>query len=257
MKYYKWECILGPLFKLFEASLELIVPLIIGRTIDVGIRDRDTGYILVQCLILAALGLVGLLFSVTAQYFAARAAVGSTARLKHDLFAHLGKLSYSNLDKLGSSTMITRMTSDMNQIQNGINLTLRLLLRSPFVVFGAMIMAFIIDTPSALVFACAIPVLSVIVFGIMLVSIPLYKRVQNALDHVLKITRENLNGVRVIRAFCREEKEVSDFTESNQYLFTQQRFVGRISALMNPLTYVIINIAIAVLIYVGAIRLWN
>lgn len=254
MKYYKWECILGPLFKLFEASLELIVPLIIGRTIDVGIRDRDTGYILVQCLVLAALGLVGLLFSVTAQYFAARAAVGSTARLKHDLFAHLGKLSYSNLDKLGSSTMITRMTSDMNQIQNGINLTLRLLLRSPFVVFGAMIMAFTIDTPSALVFACAIPVLSVIVFGIMLVSIPLYKRVQNALDHVLKITRENLNGVRVIRAFCREEKEVSDFTESNQYLFTQQRFVGRISALMNPLTYVIINIAIAVLIYVGAIR---
>ena len=254
MKHYKWECILGPLFKLFEATLELIVPLIIGMIIDVGVKNRDKTYILLQCLLLAALGLIGLLFSVTAQYFAARAAVGSTSRLKHELFAHLGKLSFANLDKIGSSTMITRMTSDMNQIQNGVNLTLRLLLRSPFVVFGAMIMAFTIDFSAALVFVCTIPVLSVIVFGIMLVSIPLYKRVQGALDRVLKTTRENLTGVRVIRAFRQESQEAEEFTRNNQTLHTEQRFVGRISALMNPLTYVVINIAIAILIYVGAIR---
>jgi len=254
MKGYKRECVLGPLFKLLEATLELLVPLVIARIIDVGIPAADTGYIIRMCLLLAAFGLVGLGFSVTAQYFAAGAAVGFVSRIRHALFAHFGKLSYTELDSLGTSTMITRMTSDINQIQNGVNLTLRLLLRSPFVVFGSMIMAFTIDTPSALVFAAVIPVLSVVVFGIMLLSIPLYKKVQAALDRVTGSTRENLNGVRVIRAFCRQETEIREFEEKNGALAASQKFVGRISALMNPLTYVIINIGIAVLIYTGALR---
>lgn len=254
MKGYGRQCVLGPLFKLLEASLELLVPLVIAAIIDRGIAGGDRGYILRMGLLLAALGLVGLIFSVTAQYFAADASVGFVARIKHALFAHLQSLSYAELDKLGTSTMITRMTSDMNQLQNGVNLTLRLLLRSPFVVFGAMIMAFTIDVRAALVFAVAIPVLSVVVFGIMLVSIPLYKKVQSRVDGVLRATRENLNGVRVLRAFCREEAEVREFEEKNDALTDAQKFVGRISALMNPLTYVIINAAICALIYTGALR---
>jgi len=254
MKGYVRECILGPLLKLFEATLELLVPLVIAGMIDTGITGGDTGYIWRMGLLLAGLGLAGLLFSVTAQYFAARAAVGFVARIKHALFAHLQKLSYTELDTLGSSTMITRMTSDTAQLQNGVNLALRLLLRSPFVVFGAMIMAFTIDFKAALIFACAIPVLCVIVFGIMLISIPLYKKVQSALDRVTKATRENLSGVRVLRAFCREEAEIDNFREKNESLTREQKFVGRIAALMNPLTYVVINLAIVWLIHTGAVR---
>ncbi|MGM9652414.1 MAG: ABC transporter ATP-binding protein [Eubacteriales bacterium] len=254
MKGYERQCVLGPLFKLLEATLELLVPLVIAAMIDRGIAGGERGFLWRMGLLLAALGFAGLLFSVTAQYFAADAAVGFAARLKHALFAHLQKLSYSELDKLGTSAMITRMTSDMNQLQNGVNLTLRLLLRSPFVVFGAMIMAFTIDVRSALIFVCAIPVLSAVVFGIMLLSIPLYKKVQSQLDGVLRAARENLNGVRVVRAFCREEAEIRGFEEKNSALTAQQKFVGRISALMNPLTYIIINAAIAALIYTGALR---
>ena len=254
MKGYGRECVLGPLFKLLEATLELFVPLVIARLIDVGIAAGDRGACVRACLLLALLGLVGLAFSVTAQYFAARAAVGFVARLKHALFSHLTRLSYAEADRLGVSTMITRMTSDMNQIQNGVNLTLRLLLRSPFVVFGAMVMAFTIDARAALVFVAAIPLLALVVFGIMLVSIPLYKKVQSSLDRVTKDTRENLNGVRVLRAFCREEEEIRAFRADNEALSASQRFVGRISALMNPLTYVLVNLAVAVLIYTGAVR---
>ena len=217
MKGYGRECILGPLLKLLEAALELLVPLVIAAMIDTGISTADTGYIWRMGLLLAGLGLAGLLFSVTAQYFAARAAVGFVARIKHALFAHLQKLSYTELDTLGSSTMITRMTSDTAQLQNGVNLALRLLLRSPFVVFGAMIMAFTIDVQAALIFACVIPVLCVIVFGIMLISIPLYKKVQSALDRVTKATRENLSGVRVLRAFCREEAEIAGFRQKMKH----------------------------------------
>ncbi|MBQ4043071.1 MAG: ABC transporter ATP-binding protein [Clostridia bacterium] len=254
MKGYGKQCVLGPLFKLLEASLELLIPLVIAQVIDVGIAGGDTGHIWKMGLLMAALGLIGLLFSVTAQYFAASAAVGFVARIKHALFAHLQKLSYSSLDKLGSSTMITRITSDTAQLQNGVNLTLRLLLRSPFVVFGAMIMAFTIDVRSALIFAAVIPALSVVVFGIMLVSIPLYKKVQAALDSVTKATRENLSGVRVLRAFCREEAETAEFREKTEALADAQKFVGRIAALMNPLTYVLINLAIVWLIHTGALR---
>jgi ABC-type multidrug transport system fused ATPase/permease subunit len=254
MKGYIKECILGPLLKLMEATLELFVPLVIAGMIDTGIANGDPAYIWRMGLLLAALGFAGLLFSVTAQYFAARAAVGLVARIKHALFAHLQKLSYTELDKLGSSTMITRMTSDTAQLQNGVNLALRLLLRSPFVVFGAMIMAFTIDVRAALIFAAAIPILCVIVFGIMLISIPLYKKVQSALDLVTKATRENLSGVRVLRAFCREESEITDFRRKNEALTREQKFVGRISALMNPLTYIVINLAIVWLIHTGALR---
>ena len=254
MKGYGKQCVLGPLFKLLEASLELLIPLVIAQLIDVGIQNGNTGYIWKMGLLMAALGLIGLLFSVTAQYFAACAAVGFVTRIKHALFAHLQKLSYASLDRLGSSTMITRITSDTAQLQNGVNLTLRLLLRSPFVVFGAMIMAFTIDVRSALIFAAVIPALSVVVFGIMLISIPLYKKVQTALDRVTKATRENLSGVRVLRAFCREEAEMEDFREKTENLADAQKFVGRIAALMNPLTYVLINLAIVWLIHTGAVR---
>ncbi len=254
MKAYTTESILGPLFKLLEASFELIVPLIIADIVDIGIANGDKGDIVGRFFILVLLGVVGLAFSITAQYFAARAAVGVSADLRHALFSHLQKLSFTELDQLGTSTMITRMTSDINQVQSGVNLTLRLLLRSPFVVFGAMVMAFTVDVKSALIFAAVIPVLSVVVFSIMAASIPLYRKVQQRLDSVTGTTRENLTGVRVIRAFCKEEEEISLFDTRSEALRQTQKFVGRISALMNPLTYVIINAAIILLIYTGALQ---
>ena len=254
MKSYKKEAVLGPLFKLLEALLELLVPLVIAAVIDTGIAGNDRSYVIRMCLLLVGLGVVGLVFSITAQYFAAKASVGFVSRLRHALFAHIQSLSYTELDTLGTSTLITRMTSDMNQVQSGVNLTLRLLLRSPFVVFGAMIMAFTIDVKAALIFAVTIPVLSVVVFGIMLWCIPLYKRVQRKLDGVLSATRENLTGVRVIRAFCKEEEQISRFDSCNQDLTRTQKYVGRISALMNPVTFVLINLAIIWLVYTGALR---
>lgn len=254
LKKYTKETILGPLFKLFEATLELIVPLIIAAIIDRGIAEGDTSYIVKMCLVLALLGLVGLGFSITAQYFAAKASVGFVTGIKMGLFSHMQRLSYSDIDTLGTSTMITRMTTDASRVQTGVNLTLRLLLRSPFVVFGAMIMAFSIDTQSGLTFALTIPALSVIVFGIMIITTPLYKKVQSALDGILNKTRENLSGVRVIRAFGKENDEVRDFREENERLTASQKKAGHISALLNPLTYVIINLGIIFLIYVGALR---
>lgn len=255
LKDYRRESVLGPLFKLLEASFELIVPLVVAAIIDRGIgQGGDRGYIVRMCLVLVALGLIGLVCSVTAQYFAAKASVGFAKKLRHALFAHIQGFSYQTLDSVGASTLITRMTSDMNQVQTGLNLTLRLLLRSPFVVFGAMVMAFTIDSRAALWFAAAIPLLSAVVFGIMLVSIPLYKKVQGLLDRVLGITRENLTGVRVIRAFGKEESETAAFQEKNEALTAMQKHVGRISALMNPVTYVIINAAIIFLIHTGAVR---
>ena len=254
MKGYYRECVLSPLFKLFEALLELFVPLVVAQIIDVGIGNGDTGYILRMCIFMALLGLVGFGFSVTAQYFAARAAVGFSTRVRSALFRHVLRLSPTELDTLGGSTVITRLTSDMNQVQNGVNMTLRLLLRSPFVVFGAMIMAFTIDIPSALIFAVIIPLLAVVVFAIMFVTVPLYRRVQARLDRVLRLTRENLAGARVIRAFGREDEERELFSESNAELTAAQTRVGRISALMNPLTFVLINAAILYLIYTGALR---
>lgn len=254
LKDYRKESILGPLFKLLEAFFELIVPLVVAAIIDTGIGQGDRGYIVRMCLVLVALGLIGLLCSVTAQYFAAKASVGFTKKLRHALFAHIQGFSYQTLDTVGTSTIITRMTSDMNQVQTGLNLALRLLLRSPFVVFGAMIMAFTVDSRAALWFAAAIPVLSVVVFGIMLISMPLYKKVQQLLDKVLGITRENLTGVRVIRAFGKEAQETVDFTRKNEEFTAAQKHVGRISALMNPVTYVIINLAILALIHTGALR---
>ena len=254
LKDYKKETILGPLFKLLEASFELFVPLVVASMIDVGIKTGDTGYIIRMCLVLISLGVIGLVCSITAQYFAAKAAVGFVKKIRHALFRHIQSLSYTELDTLGTSTMITRMTSDVNQVQNGTNLTLRLLLRSPFVVFGAMIMAFTIDWQAALVFVVTIPLLSIVVFGIMLVSIPLYRKVQSRLDRLLGITRENLTGVRVLRAFCKENEEIAEFETRNEDLTGVQKFVGRISALMNPVTYLIINFAVIALIWTGAIR---
>ena len=254
LKDYKKESVLGPLFKLLEASFELIVPLVVASMIDVGIANRDRGYILKMCLIMAALGLIGLTCSVTAQFFAAKAAVGFATKLRHGLFEHIQKLSFSQMDREGTSTLITRITSDINQVQSGVNLVLRLFLRSPFIVFGAMIMAFTVDGKAALIFVVVIPILSVIVFGIMLISIPLYKKVQGALDRVLGITRENLTGVRVIRAFGQEEAEVAKFDGENDALRHVQMVAARISALMNPLTYVVINGGLIALIYVGAVR---
>jgi len=254
LKDYKKESILGPLFKLLEASFELFVPLVVASIIDIGIGKGNQGYIVRMCLVLVVLGVVGLISSITAQYFAAKAAVGFVKKLKHALFKHIEGLSYSEIDTLGTATLITRMTSDMNQVQNGMNLALRLLLRSPFIVFGAMIMAFTIDVKAALIFTIIIPLLSVVIFGIMLVTIPLYKKVQTRLDQVLGITRENLTGVRVIRAFCKEEDEISEFENRNQVLTAVQKHVGRISAAMNPVAYVIVNLAIIALIRTGAIR---
>lgn len=254
LKEYKKESVLGPLFKLLEATLELFVPLVVAAIIDTGIGNQDRGYVVKMCLVLVLLGLIGLAFSVTAQYFAAKAAVGFVTTIRHVLFGHIQKLSYAELDTQGTSTLITRMTSDMNQVQNGVNLTLRLLLRSPFVVIGAMVMAFTIDVKAALVFVVGIPALAVVVFGVMLACIPLYRKVQNRLDKVLGLTRENLTGVRVLRAFCKEEEQEAEFQKQNQTLTDTQKFVGRISALLNPLTYVIINVAIIALIWNGAIR---
>ena len=254
LKDYKKETVLGPLFKLLEASFELIVPLVVASMIDVGIGNQDKGYIVRMCLILAALGLIGLVCAVTAQFFAAKAAVGFATKLRHGLFAHIQSLSFSQMDKEGTSTLITRMTSDINQVQSGVNLVLRLFLRSPFIVFGAMIMAFTVDTKAALVFVVVIPALSVIVFGIMLISIPLFKKVQEGLDRLLGITRENLTGVRVIRAFGTEDNEIEKFDVQTDALKKMQEFTGKISALMNPLTYVVVNGGLIALIYMGAFR---
>ena len=252
MKDYKLESVLGPLFKMLEASFELFVPLVVARMVDVGIRGRDSGYILKMGGVLVLLALIGLACSLTAQYFAAKAATGAATSLRNDLFSHIGRLSYTEIDTVGTSTLITRMTSDINQVQSGINMTLRLLLRSPFVVFGAMVMAFTVDVRSAFVFVVTIPVLCVVVFGIMAVSMPLYKSVQRQLDKVLLTTRENLLGVRVIRAFNRQKSETEKFDRENGNLVRMQVFVGKISALLNPVTYVIINIAVVAVIWVGA-----
>ena len=254
MRGYGKECVLGPLFKLLEASFELLVPLVVAKIIDVGIANGDTSYIVKMCLIMVALGIVGLASAVTAQYFAAKAAVGFAARLRSALMRKLLGLSYSQIDQIGTSTMVTRMTSDVNQVQNGVNLTLRLLLRSPFVVFGAMVMAFTIGAEAALVFAAVIPVLCVVVFGIMLITMPMYKKVQIRLDGVTSATRQNLAGVRVLRAFRKEEHEIEDFENSTQALTASQLSAGRISALMNPLTFAIVNLAIVALIQVGALK---
>lgn len=254
MRDYRREGILAPLFKLLEASLELLVPLVMAQIIDTGIANGDGGFILSRCGILAALAAVGLACSITAQYFAAKASVGFAAKLRSTLFKHIQSLSYSKLDTQGAGTLIARITGDINQVQSGMNLALRLLLRSPFVVFGAMIMAFTIDVKAALVFVVTIPLLSIVVFGIMLWSIPMYKKVQARLDKVLGITRENLSGVRVIRAFCKEDEERREFGERNAALTKLQLMVGRVSAAMNPATYIMINLGIAALIYVGALR---
>ena len=257
LKDYKKESVLGPLFKLLEATFELIVPLVMAAIIDTGVATGDKPYIMKMCMVLVLLAVIGLTCSVTAQYFAAKAAVGFATKLRHALFAHIESLSFTEMDTVGTATLITRMTSDVNQVQNGVNLVLRLFLRSPFIVFGAMVMAFTIDVKAALVFVVTIPLLSVVVFGIMLISIPLYKKVQSALDNVLGITRENLTGSRVIRAFNKEEDETVHFNENNDLLTRAQIYVGKISALMNPLTYVIINGAIVVLVWTGAVRVDN
>lgn len=251
---YEKQCILGPLFKLLEATFELFVPLVVASIVDVGIGDKNQEYIIKMCLLMVLLGIVGLASAVLAQYFSAVAAVGFSTRLRHAVLEHILKLSYSQVDGLGTSTMITRMTSDINQVQNGINLTLRLLLRSPFVVFGAMVMAFTIDTQAALVFAGVIPLLCIVVFGIMLVTRPMYKRVQMALDRVAAATRQNLTGVRVLRAFCEEESEVTAFEADTENLTKRQLGAGRISNLMNPITYVMINLAVVILVQVGALK---
>lgn len=254
LKDYKKESVLGPLFKLLEASFELMVPLVMASIIDKGIGGGDTGYVFGMGGVLLLLAAVGLASSLTAQYFAAKAAVGFSTKMKSALFRHIETLSYAEIDRLGSTSLITRMTSDANQVQSGVNLVLRLFLRSPFIVLGAMIMAFTIDVKAALIFVVAIPLLSIVVFGVMFASIPLYRKVQTGLDRVLGITRENLTGARVIRAFGKEEEEIDTFEEANVALNRVQMFVGRISALMNPLTYVIINGATVVLIWTGAVR---
>lgn len=254
LKDYKKESILAPLFKLLEAFFELMVPLVMANIIDYGISNRNMGYIGKMGLLLLLLGVVGLASSITAQFFAAKAAVGFSTKLRQALFDHIEDLSFTDIDKAGTSTMITRMTSDVNQVQSGINMTLRLFLRSPIIVFGAMIMAFTIDVKCALIFVVAIPLLSIVVFGIILSTIPMYKKVQSKLDQVLGITRENLTGVRVIRAFHQEAKEEERFRENNEALSAMQIFVGKISACMNPVTYVIVNGAIIALIYTGAVQ---
>lgn len=249
---YKVESILGPLFKMLEASFELFVPLVVARMIDVGIKQRDTAYLLRMGGLLILLGIIGLTCSLTAQYFAAKASVSAATCLRNDLFSHISHLSYSEIDTVGTSTLITRMTSDINQVQTGINMVLRLFLRSPFVVFGAMIMAFTVDVQAAIAFVVVIPLLSVVVFGILLISMPLYKKVQKQLDQVMLTTRENLLGVRVIRAFNRQKSETARFEEENGLLVRFQVFVGKISALLNPVTYIMINFAIIAVIWVGA-----
>ena len=254
MKGYGKQCVLGPLFKLLEATFELLIPLVVANIVDKGIGNSDVSYIVRMCIVMIVLGVVGLISSVTAQWFSAVAAVGFSTRLRHAVLEHILGLSYSQIDTLGTSTMITRMTSDINQVQNGVNLTLRLLLRSPFVVFGAMIMAFTIDFQAAMVFVALIPVLCVIVFGIMLITMPMYKRVQGSVDGVTSATRQNLAGVRVLRAFCKEQEEVEEFFHKTEDLTDRQLSAGRISALMNPITFVAVNLAVVVLIHVGALK---
>ncbi|MBT9779799.1 ATP-binding cassette domain-containing protein [Clostridium sp. MCC353] len=248
---YKVESVLGPLFKLLEASFELFVPLVMAKIIDIGIGNQDTAYIVKMGAVLVLLGVIGLTCSLTAQYFAAKASVGFGSALRNDLFAHINSLSYNEIDKIGTATLITRMTSDINQVQSGLNLALRLLLRSPFIVFGAMVMAFTVNVKAAMVFVVAIPLLCVVVFGIMIVSMPLYKKVQRQLDKVLLATRENLVGARVIRAFNRQEDEIAKFDDANSTLVKFQVFVGKISALMNPMTYVIVNVAVILVVWVS------
>lgn len=254
LKHYKKESILAPLFKLTEAVFELTVPLIVALIIDNGIAGGDKPYILKMCGVLGIFAVLGLVCAVAAQYFAAKAAVGFSAKVKHAVFSHIGKLSFSQLDELGAPTLITRLTGDINQVQSGVNLTFRLVLRSPIVVFGAVIMAFTVDVPTALVFAVAVPMLAVIIFAVMLVSIPLYRKVQQRLDGVLAKTRENLSGTRVVRAFCKEQEEISDFNARNRALSDMQIAVGKISAFLNPVTVLIINIAIIAIIYIGGVR---
>lgn len=254
LKKYKIESILAPFFKLIEVAFELIVPLIVSTIIDIGIENGDKVYIIKRCLLLGLLGILGLCSTLVAQYFSAKASVGFATDIRHALFKHIGKLSYSQLDSLGAPTLITRLTGDINQVQTGTNLTLRLVLRSPFVVFGAVIMAFTVDVKSSLVFVVAVPALAAVVFAIMLVCIPMYRKVQQKLDGLLSKTRENLLGTRVVRAFCKEEEEIADFDAKNSALTEMQTAVGRISAFMNPATFVLINLAIIALIYVGAIR---
>lgn len=254
LKKYKIESILAPFFKLIEVAFELIVPLIVSTIIDIGIENGDKVYIIKRCLLLGLFGILGLCSTLVAQYFSAKASVGFATDIRHALFKHIGKLSYSQLDSLGAPTLITRLTGDINQVQTGTNLTLRLVLRSPFVVFGAVIMAFTVDVKSSLVFVVAVPALAAVVFAIMLVCIPMYRKVQQKLDGLLSKTRENLLGTRVVRAFCKEEEEIADFDAKNSALTEMQTAVGRISAFMNPATFVLINLAIIALIYVGAIR---
>lgn len=254
LKKYKIESILAPFFKLIEVAFELTVPLIVSTIIDVGIENGDKVYIIKRCLLLGLFGILGLCSTLVAQYFSAKASVGFASDIRHALFRHIGKLSYSQLDSLGAPTLITRLTGDINQVQTGTNLTLRLVLRSPFVVFGAVIMAFTVDVKSSLVFVVAVPALAAVVFAIMLVCIPMYRKVQQKLDGLLSKTRENLLGTRVVRAFCKEEEEIADFDAKNSALTEMQTAVGRISAFMNPATFVLINLAIIALIYVGAIR---
>ena len=252
LKDYKKESVIAPLFKMLEAIFELIVPLVVAQIIDIGIANADKTYIFGRCGILILLAIIGLVCAISAQFFAAKAAVGFATQLRSALFAHIQKLSFTDLDQIGTSTLITRMTSDINQLQSGVNMVLRLFMRSPFVVFGAMIMAFTVDVKAAMVFVIAIPLLSVVVFGVMLITIPLYKKVQAALDRVLGKTRENLSGARVIRAFNKEQQEIEEFNRSNEILTNLQLLVGRISALMNPLTLIIVNVATIVIIWIGA-----
>ena len=254
LKKYKKESILAPFFKLIEVAFELTVPLIVSKIIDVGIENGDKGYIVKRYLLLGLLGILGLCSTLVAQYFSAKASVGFATDIRHALFSHIGKLSYSQLDSLGAPTLITRLTGDINQVQTGTNLTLRLVLRSPFVVFGAVIMAFTVDAKSSLVFVVAVPALAAVVFAIMLVCIPMYRKVQQKLDGLLSKTRENLLGTRVVRAFCKEDEEIEDFDAKNKALTEMQTAVGRISAFMNPATFVLINLAIIALIYIGALR---
>ena len=257
LKDYKKESVIAPLFKMLEAIFELIVPLVVAQIIDIGITNGDRGHIFRMCGVLIALAVIGLICAISAQFFAAKAAVGFATKLRSSLFSHIEKLSFADIDEIGTSTLITRMTSDVNQLQSGVNMVLRLFMRSPFVVFGAMIMAFTVNVKAALVFVVTIPLLSVVVFGVMLVTIPLYKKVQSALDKVLGKTRENLAGARVIRAFNKEEQEIKEFNESNEILTNMQLLVGRISALMNPLTLIIVDVATIAIIWVGAKEVYS
>ena len=252
LKDYKKESVLAPLFKMLEATFELLIPIVMANVIDVGIAGRDIGYVVKMCLVMILLGIIGLVCSITAQYFSAKAATGFGTALRNDLFRHITSLSYTEIDSIGTSTLLTRMTSDTNQVQTGVNMVLRLFLRSPFIVFGAMIMSFTIDVKSAMTFVVTIPALSIVVFGVMALSIPLFKKVQNRLDRVTLLTREGLEGARVIRAFNRQDKEFEDFDKSTDDLMKFQLLAGRISAFMNPVTYVIINLSTAAIIWIAA-----